>query len=200
MDASLYQRASTRLTWETLEEWSARPILNLSARDDSPEGIREKEMNFSSLPTDVWDRHWKDETLPGLEDIGVLVNESYFLERCPHLLRLEPALVLETASWLAEKFGARYVSSEPRLLGFRQADVAYGVEFLSTMMMIPDATPACSASPALFLTGIEGGIQEQAVQRALGAAGSASAAATQKIAGDAIQTWNQLRQRKREKS
>ena len=106
-------------------------------------------------------------------------------------------MILETAAWLVDKFGARYVAAEPRLLSFRQAQVVYGVEFLGTMMMIPDATPACAASPVLLLSGIEGGIQELAVQEALGAAGTATVAASQKIAGDAVQAWNQLQQQQR---
>lgn len=89
---------------------------------------------------------------------------------------------------------------EPCLLSFRCSDVAYGVEFLGTMMMMTSAdavVAACATSPAFLLSGIQGGIQERAVEKALGAAGSATSAANQKIVGDAVQSWNQIQQRKR---
>lgn len=205
-----YEAAAVKLTWETLEESSARPVLNLSQRDDSPENLQANEKDNSSfssrLPTETWDEQWNQETLPGLRDLGILADKKdndglALLDKCPQLLRLPPAMILETATWLVEKFSPRYVAMEPRLLSYRCHDVAYGVEFLGTMMMMTStangAMAACAASPAFLLSGIQGGIQERAVEKALGAAGSATSAANQKIAGDAIQAWNQIQERKR---
>lgn len=72
------------------------------------------------------------------------------------------------------------------------------MEFLSNMMM-QNAIAACLTSPALLLSGIEGGIQEQAVQKALGAAGAATSAASQMIAGDAMQSFKQIQNQKRKR-
>uniref|UniRef100_A0A7S3L8K1 Uncharacterized protein n=1 Tax=Amphora coffeiformis TaxID=265554 RepID=A0A7S3L8K1_9STRA len=105
-------------------------------------------------------------------------------------------MVIATASWLVKEFGANYVTSEARLLAFRCADVEYGLEFLANMMM-QNAKVACSASPAFLLSGIEGGIQEQAVRKALGAAWAATSATSQKIAGDAVQSLRCIQKEKR---
>ena len=65
---------------------------------------------------------------------------------------------------------------------------------MSTMMMM-DAKAACQAAPALLLSGIEGGIQEKAVEKALGAASAATSKASQSIAGDAMAAIQVLKKR-----
>ena len=214
LDDNRYEAAAAPLGWETLEESSARPVLNLSRRNDSPEDYIPKDKveddassSSSSLPMENWDEQWQQETCPGLVDLGILPADDNakqqqlaLLDKCPQLLRLPPTLILETASWLVDKFSPRYAAMEPRLLSFRRADVEYALEFLGTMMMMSNTNAvvaACAASPAFLLSGVEGGIQERAVEKALGAAGSATTAANQKIAGDAVQAWNQIRQQQR---
>jgi hypothetical protein len=185
------EAASNKLTWETLEESSSRPVLNLSSRDDSPEDTVSEIKD-----TPEWDegQRWQI-TEDGLSDIGVEKTDS-FLEKCPQLLRLKPSVVLETADWVVKEFSVEYLVSEPRLLRYRSVDVSYGLEFMSTMMMM-NAKPACMGAPELLLTGIEGGIQEQAVYKALGDAADATSKASQTIAGDAMASLKSLQKQRR---
>ena len=201
-DDEFYEAVACKLAWETLEEANARPVLNLSGRNDSPEIHSQPEQQDQDQKDSLaeWKQKWQTKTLPGLLGLGIQIenHESDFLGKCPQLLRLDPALVLETATWFVEEFGCSYISKEPSLLSFRQADAAYGVEFLGTMMMVGNekAKLACAASPALLRSGIEGGIQERAVERALGAAGQATATARQNMAGDAMQTLRHIQNQK----
>jgi hypothetical protein len=158
-------------------------------------------MENTNDDTSEWDQgqRW-DITKQGLSSqLSLDVNEDALLQECPQLLRLEPSMVLETAEWIVQEFGVSYLQlAPPRLLSFRSTDVAYGLEFMSTMMMA-NAKGACLAAPALLLSGIEGGIQEQAVKNALGAAGDATTKASQRIVGDSMATLQQLQQQKRRK-
>ena len=191
------------LLWETLLEVSNRPVLDLSARDASPEtaAVGNKESpsseTVSNSDRSLWDQgqRWNITKL-GLVDLGVH-NPDRFIEKCPQLLRLESTMVIETAKWIIHEFTVAYLESEPRLLSYPVSSVSYGMEFIGTMMMLPDAKPVCRASPELLLGGIEGGLQEQAVKNALGAASEATRQANQKIAGDAAASWKELKQRKR---
>ena len=106
-----YKAAAVKLAWETLEESSARPVLNLSQQhNDSPETLLQANENDSSnLPTETWDEQWKQETLPGLRNLDILADSDKddglaLLDKCPQLLRLPPSLILETATWLVDKF------------------------------------------------------------------------------------------------
>jgi len=128
--------------------------------------------------------------------LGIALNEDSFLDKWPQLLRLDTDFVIETATWLVKEFSADCVASDPRLLAFRCADVEYGLEFLCTTMM-QNAKTACSVSPAFLLSGIEGGIQEKAVQKALGSPGAATSAASQKNAADATQSLKHIQKQKR---
>jgi hypothetical protein len=200
------EAASDKLVWETLEESSSRPLLNLSSWDTSSPveddgDSAETTTDATSCTTSEWDQGqlWKI-TKQGLSDMGVGVDveatESSFLQKCPQLLRLEPSMVLETAEWVVEEFSTNYLESEPRLLSFRMTDASYGLEFMS-MMMMTDAKPFCTAAPELLFNGIEGGIQERAVEKALGSAADATNKATQTIAGDTMSTLKSLQQQKR---
>ena len=53
------------------------------------------------------------------------------------------------------------------------------------------------AAPQLLLTGVDGGIQEQAVSAALGAAADATSKASQTIAGDAMATLQSIKKQQR---
>lgn len=183
------ESASTKLLWETFNESSSKPVLDLSAREASLEAVSNNVSDSSE-----WDQgqRWKI-TEQGLKDMGV-TTES-FLEACPQLLRLESKLVLETAEWVIQEFSTEYLQSEPRLISYPMIDVSYGLEFMSLMMMMP-AKPACKAAPALLLAGVEGGLQEQAVSKALGQAGDATRQANQKIAGDTVASLNELKKQR----
>ena len=183
------ESASAKLLWETFNESSSKPVLDLSGREASPEAVSNHISDSSE-----WDQgqRWKV-TEQGLKDMGV-ATES-FLEACPQLLRLETELVLETAEWVIQEFSTEYLQSEPRLISSPMTDVSYGLKFMSLMMMMP-AKPACRAAPALLLAGVEGGLQEQAVAKALGQAGDATRQANQKIAGDAAASLNELKKRR----
>lgn len=191
------QAASAKLVWEKLEESSSRPILHLSSRDASPEDLMDSEV---STLEEEWTsgQRWQ-ETKRGLEQLGInMKDEGVFLDQCPQLLRLDTEMILETAEWILQEFGTDYFAKQPtapKLLSYRLVDVQYGIEFMSTMMM-NNARPFCMGSADFFQTAIDGGIQEQSVSNALGAAGAATYQANQKVAGDAMSTLKSLKDRK----
>lgn len=189
------QAASVKLAWEQLEESSSRPILDLSSRDASPENV-----DAISSQQEEWamGQKWQ-ETKKALKELGISIeNETRFLNQCPQLLRLDTAMILETAEWISQEFGSDYFANQPtspKLLIYRLADVQYGIEFMS-MMMMNDAKPFCRGSADFFQTAIDGGIQEQSVSKALGAASAATYQANQKVAGDAMSSLKSLKNRK----
>jgi len=122
---------------------------------------------------------------------------AVLLKHCPQLFRLEPTAIRETARYIVSEFGADYLRNavlrdDAVLLSFRKDQVAYGLEFMSTMMMT-DARPVCGASSAFFLQAIEGGIQERTVGAALGAASAATSKASRSIASDTMESVRKLR-------
>eukprot|EP00980_Cylindrotheca_fusiformis_P008130 scaffold1727_cov133-Cylindrotheca_fusiformis.AAC.33 len=189
------ESASVQLMWERTQESGSRPLLDFSSRSASLEELDSTTTTPPFEGNGAWcqGQRWT-RTREGLNELEIEVNDS-FLAKCPQLLRLNPSMVLETAKWIVDEFGIDYVRSEPRLLSYPLKDVEYGLDFMSTMMMA-DAKPACRASTALFLSSIDGGIQEQAVKVALGAAGDATSKASQTIAGDAMTSLKKLKDRK----
>jgi hypothetical protein len=182
------EAASTKLLWEVLEERHAQPVLNLSQREVSPE------TDDAIVETSDWDQgqRWS-ETTEGLQALEI--SPHLLLDQCPQLYRLESSQVLETAAWLIQEgFGATYVISEPRVLSYKCCDAEYGLEFLQQMLMSTSFAPAFLAP--LLLSGIEGGLQERAIQEALGAAGDATYNANQRIAGDAAATLKAFKQKR----
>ena len=79
----------------------------------------------------------------------------------------------------------------------------YGLEFLATMMMmtgnVNKVRDLCEQSAAVLVQGIEGGIQERAVESALHAAANATTQASQSIASDTMSSLRQLRTSRRNK-
>jgi len=205
------EAALVRLPWETLEALNQNPVLNLSSRDQSIEGFSLQLKNTSgpSIPDDAGEddwklgQYWKETKIALQQKEGGMGYSSEvvdsFLEKCPQLLRLGPNTVLRTADFIIREFGISYLASEPRLLSYREDQVQYGLEFLSTMMMTTDAKPICQKSTRLLLSGIDGGIQEKAVSTALGAAGAATTKASQTIAGDAMMAIQALQQQQQQK-
>mmetsp|Transcript_36941 Transcript_36941/g.89736 ORF Transcript_36941/g.89736 Transcript_36941/m.89736 type:complete len:275 (+) Transcript_36941:61-885(+) len=196
------EAASVKLVWEKLQESSSRPILDLSSRDASPEDTdATTSNNDDDASNEEWTsgQKWQD-TKEGLIKLGISIDdETVFLTKCPQLLRLDTKMILETAEWILQEFGGPdYFSkhpSSPKLLSYCLSDVQYGIEFMSTMMM-NDAKPFCMGSSDFFQTAIDGGIQEQSVSKALGAAGAATYQANHQLAGDAMSSLKSLKNRK----
>mmetsp|Transcript_3757 Transcript_3757/g.9846 ORF Transcript_3757/g.9846 Transcript_3757/m.9846 type:complete len:288 (+) Transcript_3757:46-909(+) len=218
-DDNLITAASKKLDWEVSEQRSQKPILNLSLRDASPEEL------YISVDDDddasKWNQgHRWNITVEYLSELGVFDTEDIssatetsplptistrsLVEKCPQLFRLDPATIQETAQWIVDEFGISFLraaiirDNNPILLSFRKEDAAYGLEFMSTMMMT-DAKPACAASSAFLMEAIRGGIQERAVSAALGAASSATSKASRSIASDTMESFRQLRDANRHK-
>lgn len=221
-DEKLIAAASSKLDWEIMEETSQKPILNLSLREVSPE---ETQICTDEVDDDAleWNRgqRWTA-TVEYLSELGVISKEesssasesstpssttsssSILLRECPQLFRLDPSDIQETARWVIDEFGLAYLKAavlrdgNSILLSFRKEDAAYGLEFMS-MMMMTDAKTACAASSAFMLEAVRGGIQERAVSAALGAAGDAASTASRSIASDTMESFRQLRDANRNK-
>jgi len=197
---NLVEAALPELIWEKFKRQEQRAVLNLSERESSPE-----EFLVERKDTSTWDQgqRWREteQRLSNfLEDNSKQQQGDFLLNRCPQLYRLESDQVLKTAIWLVDEFSVHYVLQEPRLLLYKCSDVQYGLEFLSTMMMMssPSFVTKSKAGlfpPALFLNGVDGGIQERAVKRSLGEAGDATYAAKREIAIDTAATLKALKRK-----
>jgi len=224
----LLEASNEKLLWEVVREKEQRPVLNLSARDLSPEDVDEKQQQQqqqskeeSSSPHRENGEVWKT-TQMQLTKMGLFSSSSSssnggkdedssssssitrhkLLHSVPQLLRLDTTMVMETAQVLLEEFHippALLLQESPQLLSFPPEDVRYGVEFLSLMMMMPSnlVLSTCQRTPALLRGGVEGGLQERTVQKALGAAAAATTSANHRIAADAVATLDQLRRTKK---
>jgi hypothetical protein len=189
------EAAKPPLLWEVIEKREAQPVLNLSNRDEV----------FADLQTEAkQDDSWQDgqqwaTTRARLQEMGIRNEDAdKLLEAVPQLLRIDTDIIVDSCSAVMDLLDGECLLREPRLLSFRGDDVRYGVEFLSTMMASTPSTvlQACCVSPSLLLAAVEGGLQEQAVKRALGAAGQAADTANKRIAGDVAASLQALRQRK----
>jgi hypothetical protein len=191
------QEAKSLLLWEVVEEREAQPVLNLSNRNDV--------MIVNSQPENPLDDSWQNgqqwaATKARLQHMADISSEEAdkLLEAVPQLLRINTEVIVDSLSAVMHLIGSDCILKEPRLLSFRGDDLRYGAEFLFTMMASPPSTvlQACRVSPSLLLAGAEGGLQEQAVKRALGAAGQAAERANTVIAGDTAVSLQALRRQK----
>lgn len=197
-DEVLIEAASQKLGWEILEESNLRPVLDLTSRDGAAPVV-DGPSSLDGGDTSEWDhgQRWAV-TKRSLAGMGLDMNDdgddewASFLRGCPQLLRLDPSAVTETAEWVVREFGVAYLRSSPALLGFRAADAAYGMEFMSVMMMA-DAKPACSASGRLLEEAIRGGIHERAVGAALRSAATATSKASQSVAAEGMASYRELK-------
>lgn len=211
-DDDLIANASKKLDWEKSEAKSQQPILNLSLRDASPEESMTNTDDDEDNDVLEWNcgQRWAI-TVEKLSEIGVFASDKdplesrrTLLKNCPQLFRLDPSEIQETAKWVIDEFGLAYLriavlrDGNSILLSFKKEDAAYGLEFMS-MMMMTDAKMACAASSAFFLEAIRGGIQERTVSAALGAASSATSQASKSIASDTMESFRQLRDANRHK-
>uniref|UniRef100_A0A7R9WUZ9 Uncharacterized protein n=1 Tax=Craspedostauros australis TaxID=1486917 RepID=A0A7R9WUZ9_9STRA len=186
------QRVEEKLVWEKLEESTQKPVLDLSKHrgflaSDNSDSNDDYDDDYDDIPTIVW-----DQTKSELEHLGIHMKDEAVQQECPQLYRLDTAMVLDTAQYLlSQNYSATSIT--PKLLSFHASDVEYGLEFLKTMMMNPNVSMS-TLPAALLLSGIEGGIQERAVQSALSSASDATSQANQRIVGDIQST---IRQRKK---
>jgi hypothetical protein len=200
IDSDLIAAASQKLSWEKVKEANEKPVLNLSAREQSP-----ADTNGNESSTAEWDKgqRWQV-TRKNLEQVQVTISDdTKILNQCPQLLRLDPDMVQETAKWVINQFDVEYLESEFKLLSYPVEDVVYGLDFMATMMMMTTNLEAvqglCRQSTDMLIQGIEGGIQERAVQSALGAAFLATSQASKSIASGTMESVRQLRSSKRNK-
>ncbi len=209
-DDDLITKASKKLDWEKSEAKSQLPILNLSLRDTSPEESNTDDDELNGVLEWNCGQRWAI-TVEHLSELGVfgkdedpLESSRVLLENCPQLFRMDPSDIQKTAEWVIGEFGLAYLriavlrDGNSILLSFRKEDAAYGLEFMS-MMMMTDAKMACAASSAFLLEAIRGGIQERSVSAALGAASSATSQASRSIASDTMESFRQLRDANRHK-
>jgi hypothetical protein len=187
--------AKSLLLWEVVEKREAEPVLNLSNRKAA---VVPYDSQTGNQQDDSWEngQQWAG-TRARLQQIADISNEETdkLLEAVPQLLRIDTEIIVDSFSAVMDLIGGDCLLKEPRLLSFRGDHVRYGVEFLSTMMASPPSTvlQACRVSPSLLLVGTEGGLQEQAVKRALGAAGQAAEHANKRIAGETAASLQALR-------
>ena len=205
LSEDIIDAASVPLLWEEIENREAMPVLDLSNRD--ADMFASQRNNQGGESTDD-NSKWRDgtqwtETRHRLQEMGVITSDEQakaLLRAVPQLLRIDTDVILDSASTVIDLLDSRCILREPRLLCFRKDDLLYGVEFLSTMMMAPSQSfvlTACLASPALLLSGAEGGLQERAVERALGAAGDATGYANKHIASDAAASLKAFQKRRK---
>ena len=171
------EAAKSPLLWEVIKKREAQPVLNLSNRDKVPTDLQSEEAKQDGS---CWEdgQQWAT-TKARLEEMGIRGEDAdKLLEAVPQLLRIDTDIIVDSCSAVMDLLvdGHCLLLREPRLLSFRGDDIRYGVEFLSTMMASSPSTvlQACRVSPSLLLAGTEGGLQKQAVKRALGAAGQAA--------------------------
>lgn len=205
----LFEAAKEPLLWESIQAREDKPVLNLSNRDqnenllndkDSPQQQqveKEEEALDACFSLEQWNA-----TKTRLKEMGILRSkeeEENLLRALPQLLRLETSIVVHSCQALVDLFGndtATMIQQEPQLLSFRANDLLYGVEFLSLMMASTQeiGVETCRTNPILLKSGAQGGLQEQAVKRALGEAASATTNANQRIAANAAASLEALKQ------
>jgi hypothetical protein len=198
---NLREAAKAPLLWETIEARESKAVLNLS------NFINEELLNAEQPDENVllsseacWDQ-WET-TRARLEDMGIIhskEDEDTLLKAVPQLLRLDTDIVLDSYQAIMNLVDDKsIILQEPRLLSFKGEDIEYGVEFLSIMMASPISVVVemCRTNPKLLQSGAEGGLQEQSVKRALGAAANATQSANKRIAANAAASLRSLRQRK----
>jgi len=200
--AVLPTAAKAPLLWETIEARESKPVLNLSKiNKDITNNDQQQDNNDDIMIKDSSDS-WQTTTRTKLKEMGVIQtkeDEEKLLKAVPQLLRLDTSIVLDSCQAVVDLFNdTAILVQEPRLLSFRGDDLRYAIEFLSIMMACPKeiVMDTCRSNPKLLLGGAEGGLQEQAVKRALGAAGAATNTANKRIASNAAASLQSLKQRK----
>jgi len=214
----LLERARRPLSWEEKVAKEKKPVLNLSAVRNLDtlslaDGANMDEITDSNeidceQETEDWiDGHVWHSTEQYLIDIGIMETEK-ILSSAPQLLRLPTQQVVEAANFLYSyptgKNSTDVIKADPSLLTYLADDLRYGLEeYLPNMMFMGNQDTAAAQisnqfalSPSLGLQlirmGIEGGLEERHISRALNNAGTASSKATEGIVGEVGKSFKQL--------
>jgi len=213
----LLERARAPLDYEVRYAREKKPVLNLSARKSDAlslaEGFEGKGDDSSiENPDLVADCSWESgelwqETKLRLVSMGIVVNDEKILTRAPQLLRLPTDQITGAASFLLTyPYGTnstRLIDADASLLTYLADDLQYGVEeYLPNMMFLGNQTSASAMiqtqmalAPSMALQlvrmGVEGGIEERSVSRALGSAGAASGKAVEGVVGEAGRSYRE---------
>lgn len=220
---SLLSRAAEPLPWEVARAKEKTPVLDLSsARDLSStlslaEGAAE-EGRSDENPSREFLEPWMDGTLwksteLALSSLGI-GDTRQALDRAPQLLRLPTEQVVQSAAFVLDfcNSSTKLIRLDPTLLCYDVLDLEHGLgQYLPNMMFRGNATQAAvsvrtqlALSPTMALAvvkmGIDGGMEERRVSRALGSAGQASGKATQTIVHETGRTYREFKKTKDGKS
>ena len=209
----LLKRARRPLSWEEKVAKEKKPVLNLSAvrNLDTLSLADGADMDAITSSDEICDEEedWIDghiwrSTEQYLIDIGILETEM-ILNSAPQLLRLPTHQVVEAANFLHYPTGKNstdLIKLDPSLLTYLADDLRYGLEeYLPNMMFLGNQDTAAqmisnqlssSLGLQLIRMGIEGGLEERHISRALSNAGTASSKATEGIVGEVGKSFKQL--------
>jgi hypothetical protein len=220
----LLDRARLPLGWESRNAHDSKPILNLSVqRFDGLSSINAEQPDneFGGMCDGDWicGKLWRT-TEHQLTEMGILVHDEasskltsrYVLNVAPQLLRLPTAQILEAASFLLSypcgPNSTSLIEADPSLLTYVADDLRYGLEeYLPNMMFQGNNTLArhkiqtqLTLSPNFALRvirmGVEGGLEERSLSRALGNAGKASCKAVEGVVGEMgrnLKEWKRIK-------
>mmetsp|Transcript_20888 Transcript_20888/g.42641 ORF Transcript_20888/g.42641 Transcript_20888/m.42641 type:complete len:339 (-) Transcript_20888:137-1153(-) len=115
-------------------------------------------------------------------------KEMHMLSSCPQLIRLPTCDIGATADAAIDKLGIlpATLSKKPEILSYPASCLPAAIEFLSNMMMLPQAAiqSLCKSNPDLLIGGLDGYVQEQAVKDALGSASDAMYGLSKTVSAD----------------
>ena len=224
---SLLSRAKEPLSWEVDRTKETMPVLDLSSARDlgstlslaegADEGRSDENPTGEFLADEEGDSWmdgalWKSTEL-ALSSLGI-GDTRQTLDRAPQLLRLPTDQVVQAATFIIDfcNNSTELIRLDPTLLTYDVLDLEQGLgEYLPNMMFRGNATQAAASvrtqlalSPAMALAvvkmGIEGGMDERRVSRALGSAGQASGKAVQSIVHETGRTYREYKKAKDGKS
>ena len=157
------------------------------------------------------DGHLWQATEQQLIELGVLgtnITSQDVLTAAPQLLRLPTQQVVEAATFLlsypSSTTSTAILKADLSLLTYLADDLQYGLEeYLPNMLFMGNRSNAAqmiemqlSIAPSMALQllkmGVEGGLEERAVSRALGSAGTASGKAVEGVVSEMGKSYKQL--------
>ncbi|EJK75796.1 hypothetical protein THAOC_02471 [Thalassiosira oceanica] len=208
--------------FESVPDLELTPMLDLSSARDLgstlslAEGAAE-EGRSDENPSREFLEPWMDGTLwksteLALSSLGIDTRQA--LDRAPQLLRLPTEQVVQAAAFVLDfcNSSTKLIRLDPTLLCYDVLDLEHGLgQYLPNMMFRGNATQAAvsvrtqlALSPTMALAvvkmGIDGGMEERRVSRALGSAGQASGKATQTIVHETGRTYRGFKKTKDGKS
>jgi hypothetical protein len=221
----LLDRARLPLKWEVQRRDEARPVLDLSARNSdslslaegADQSINRADDTTNTDETSQVDDGWKDGqvwdvTKQHLLDMGIAVDQKKLLAAAPQLLRLPTPQIVEAASFLlfypCGTNSSALLELDPSLMTYLADDLKYGLEeYLPNMMFMGNATFAAgmiqtqltlapSMAVNLVRMGVDGGLDERQISRALGNAGKASGKAVEGVVGEMGRSYKEYKRLK----